>query len=158
MPKTPAGPRPDPMTREVDRLLAQLTRNGASREHQKDTQPVTGSGKRRFVGVARAADAPTRAELIGLWARLLLGVTFGAVMTQWPYPHGCDLPLAAYLSAVGMVIITGAWIAFSSWRLRSGLPHALALMLLFWGIVLTAEQALPRVGYAAEQAVWRCGH
>lgn len=157
MSKTPTGPRPDPMTREVDRLLAQLARNGSSPEPENDTKPVTHSGKRRFVGVARSGDAPTRAELIGLWGRLLLGVVLGAVMTQWPYPHRCGLALAGYLSAVTMVVVTGAWIAFSSWRLRSGMPHILALMLLFWGIVLTAERVLPRIGYAAEQATWRCG-
>ena len=157
MPKTPTGPRPDPMTREVDRLLAQLARNGSSPEREGDSPPVTSSGKRRFVGVARAMDAPTRRELIGLWARVLLGVVLGLVMTQWPYPHRCDLPLAGYLAAVSMVMVTGAWIAFSSWRMRSGVPHVLSLMLLFWGIVLTAEQLLPRIGYAAEQASWRCG-
>jgi len=157
MPKTPTGPRPDPMTREVDRLLAQLTRNSPGPERENGTLPVTNSGKRRFVGVARSTEPPTRAELMGLWARVLLCVGLGAVMTQWPYPHGCDLPLAVYLGAVAMVVIAGAWIAFASWRLRSGVPHILSLMLLFWGIVLTAEQTLPRIGYAAEQATWHCG-
>jgi len=55
-----------------------------------------------------------------------------------------------------MVMLAGGWIAVSSWRLRVGVVHTLALMLLFWGIVLAAEQALPRVGYAAERATWRC--
>jgi hypothetical protein len=40
--------------------------------------------------------------------------------------------------------------------MRSGVPHVLSLMLVFWGIVLTAEQLLPRIGYAAESATWRC--
>jgi hypothetical protein len=157
MPKTPTGPRPDPMTREVDRLLAQLARAGAGPERENGALSVTSSGKRRFVGVAHSTEAPTRADLIGLWARVLLGIALGAVMTQWPYPHGCDLPLAGYLGAVAMVVVAGGWIAFSSWRMRSGVPHVLSLMLVFWGIVLTAEQLLPRIGYAAEQAAWRCG-
>lgn len=155
MPKTPTGPRPDPMTREVDRLLAQLARVGGP-ERENGAPSVTNSGKRRFVGVARSGEAPTRADLIGLWARVVLGMALGAVMTQWPYPHGCDLPLAGYLAAVAMIVVAGGWIAFSSWRMRSGMPHVLSLMLVFWGIVLTAEQLLPRIGYAAEQATWRC--
>jgi hypothetical protein len=157
MPKTPTGPRPDPMTREVDRLLAQLARAGAGPERENGALPLTSSGKRRFVGVARSTEPPTQADLVGLWARLVLGVALGVVMTQWPYPHGCDLPLAGYLSATAMVVVAGGWIALSSWRMRSGVPHVLSLMLVFWGIVLIAEQLLPRIGYAAEQATWRCG-
>jgi hypothetical protein len=145
------------MTREVDRLLAQLARQGSGPERENGGPPVTHSGKRRFVGIARTTEPPTRADLIGLWARVCLGVLFGAVMTQWPYAHGCDLPLAGYLGAVAMVMLAGAWIAFSSWRLHSGPPHLLSLLLLFWGIVLAAEQLLPRIGYAAVQAHWRCG-
>jgi hypothetical protein len=34
--------------------------------------------------------------------------------------------------------------------------HILALVILFWGIVLAAEQVLARIGYAAERASWRC--
>jgi hypothetical protein len=33
----------------------------------------------------------------------------------------------------------------------------LSFILLFWGIVLAAEQLLPRIGYAAVTAGWRCG-
>ncbi len=77
-------------------------------------------------------------------------------MTQWPYPYGCGLPLLGYLGAVSTVLLTGAWIAFASWKLRSGVTHILSLILFFWGIVLAAEQLLPRIGYAADWASWRC--
>jgi len=53
-------------------------------------------------------------------------------------------------------MLTGAWIGFASWKLRSGLAHILSLILLYWGIVLAAEQVLPRIGYAADRASWRC--
>ncbi len=156
MPKTPTGPRPDPMTREVDRLLAQLSRHTSGPERQNGGPPVSHSGKRRFVGVARSTDPPTSGELVGLWARVCLCVILGAVMTQWPYAHACDLPLAGYLAAVVMVMLAGTWVALSSWRLHSGIPHVVSLMVLFWGIVLVAEQLLPRIGYAAERASWVC--
>jgi heme A synthase len=87
---------------------------------------------------------------------MLLGIALGGVMTQWPYPQSCGWPLAGYLGAVVTVIFTGAWIAFASWKLRNGLVHILSLILIFWGIVLSAEQLLPRIGYAADRANWAC--
>jgi hypothetical protein len=55
-----------------------------------------------------------------------------------------------------MVVLSGAWIGFASWRLRNGVVHLLGQLLVYWGIVLAAEQILPRIGYAAETASWRC--
>jgi hypothetical protein len=83
-------------------------------------------------------------------------MVLGGAITQWPYPHGCGLLLLEYLGAVAMVMVTGAWIAVASWRLRSEGAHILALLIVLWGIVLAAEQVLPRIGYAAERASWRC--
>ena len=87
---------------------------------------------------------------------MLLGIVLGGAITQWPYLHGCDLPLLGYLGAVAMVMVTGAWIAVVSWRLRSEVAHILALIIVFWGIALAAAQVLPRIGYAAAHANWRC--
>ena len=87
---------------------------------------------------------------------MLLGITLGVVMTQWPYPQSCGWPLAGYLGAVVTVIFSGAWIAFASWKVRSGFVHILSLILIFWGIVLAAEQLLPRIGYAADRVSWTC--
>jgi hypothetical protein len=81
---------------------------------------------------------------------------FGGAITQWPYPHGCGLPLLGYLGAVAMVMVAGAWIAVASWRLRNEVAHILALLIVLWGIVLAAERTLPRIGYAAERGSWHC--
>jgi hypothetical protein len=94
---------------------------------------------------------------VGLWARVLLGVVLGAVLTQWPYARACGWPLITYLGAVATVLITGGWIAVAAWKQRAAVAHALSLILLFWGIVLAAEQLLPRIGYAAKVATWQCG-
>jgi hypothetical protein len=94
--------------------------------------------------------------MLALWARVLLGIVLGGAMTEWPHPHGCGMHLLGYLGAVATVMLAGAWIAFASWKLRTGLPHILSLILVFWGIVLAAEQLLPRIGYAADRASWRC--
>jgi hypothetical protein len=60
------------------------------------------------------------------------------------------------MGAVAVVLLAGGWIAAVSWERRNGVVHILALVLLLWGITLTAERVLPRVGYAAEHAVWGC--
>jgi len=159
MPDTPRGSRLDPMSREVDRLLANLSSLGARQDlEQPPRHPNAAPPPRppRTGGAARPAGGSTRADRIALWARVVLGISLGGAMTQWPYPHACDLPLLGYLGAVAAVPLAGAWIAFASWRLRSGPPHVLSLILLFWGIVLAAEQVLPRIGYASERASWRC--
>jgi hypothetical protein len=159
MPMSPREPQPDPMAREVDRLLAGLATFGAQPERDdrpRGKAPSPGPATQRSVPRTRPNKGPTRGDRVALWARVLLGIVFGGVMTQWPYPYGCGLPLLWYLGAVAMVMVTGVWIAVASWRLRNGVAHILALVILFWGIVLAAEQVLPRTGYAAERASWRC--
>jgi hypothetical protein len=160
MPKSPSDRQPEPMAREVDRLLAQLANFGSqpvreprSRGETPASHPVA---RVKSSGVAPTRGNPTRGDLVALWARVLLGLALGGSMTQWPYPNGCGLPLLGYLGGILTVLLTGGWIAFASWKLRSGVTHILALILFFWGIVLAAEQLLPRIGYAADQASWRC--
>jgi hypothetical protein len=160
MSKPPRDHHRDPMAREVDRLLAQLTnpghpaaRNGGSRGDAPT--PILATFP-RAPGVAAAPTGASGDGAIALWARVVLGLALGGVMTQWPYAHGCGWQLAGYLGAVAMVMLAGGWIAFASWRQRSGPAHLLSLLLLYWGIVLAAEQLLPRLGYAADQASWGC--
>jgi len=160
MPKYPPGSKPDPMAREVDRLLARLENSGPRAAH--DHEPSRGNGTARQTTprkprmVVLSAHGPARRQLVALWAELLLAIALGGAITQWPYSHRCDLPLLGYFGAVALIMVAGGWIELSSWRLRTGLPHVLALTLLAWGLVLAAGQVLPRVGYAAEKATWRC--
>jgi len=159
---SPHGPRPDPMAREVDRLLANLSHGSpTSRPEARPPESVPAdtpapSTRRRPARTVRARNAPTRTDALALWCRLLLGVSLGLAMTQWPYPRGCGAPLLGYMGAVAVVMLAGGWIAVVSWERRNGAVHVLSLILLLWGITLTAERVLPRVGYAAEHAVWGC--
>jgi hypothetical protein len=140
------------MGREVDRLLAQLASSS-----RPASAPASRSGPQRGITrVFSSTPAPSRTDSIGLWARVALGAILGGLITQWPYPHACGWPLAGYLGAVGMVVLAGVWIAVVSWKLRSVTAHVLAFLLVFWGIALVAERVLPRTGYAAERASWRC--
>jgi hypothetical protein len=148
------------MAREVDRLLAGLANLGTQPDRDArplSTAPTPATAPRQSAPrVARSTEATTRRDHIALWARLLLGIVLGGMMTQWPYPHGCGLPLAEYLGAIAMVMVAGGWVAVASWSLRSAPSHILALLLLLWGIALAVGQVLPRIGYAAARLSWHC--
>src|SRR6476620_11624847 len=64
---------------------------------------------------------------LGVLLRLLLSVLLGVGILFWPYQARCGLGLAAYLAAVGVVVVSGAWSAVWSWRHRSGRAHSLSL-------------------------------
>ena len=156
MAKPPRQDRPDPLAREVDRLLASLRGVGREPEPAPSSPGGTPARRRTYVGGSRTLHPSTRRERVALWVEVVLGILLGAAMTQWPYGHACDLPLAAYLGAVTTVLLAAGWVTLASWRLHSGAAHILSLALLFWGTLLTAAQLLPRVGYAAERATWSC--
>lgn len=110
-----------------------------------------------------AAPAPRRTDAqVGArhrfftWVRLALGLAAGIAMTEWPYTHGCDLPLFFYLGGVAAVVAMAVASTASSWKTRSGLAHFLSIFLLLWGLMLAAREVLPRVGYAKQPATWLC--
>src|SRR5215208_3694825 len=121
MPKPSPGPKPDPMAVVVDRLLAQLP--------GLQSEPSTSGVRPRSAGQWTAVTPNTRAEpgsqsqVIGVWARVFLGLVLGAMMGGWPYLKSCGLPLAGYLGAVCTVILSGGWAAIAAWRRRAALAH-----------------------------------
>jgi len=147
------------MARVVDKLLRQLPGADPTLKGDPDDppprpqSPVT-SGVRP--AVPPRPTGPTTWDKVGVWARAAGGVAFGAALTQWPYRADCGWPLYGYLAAVFVVLLTAGWAAIAAWRLRMPAAHVLALVAGFWGIVLAAEQVLPRVGYAAESRAWSC--
>jgi hypothetical protein len=157
MPKPQDSSKPDPLAREVDRLLASLAGVGAKPDPAPDPRPqARGPKPRHAPPPARRRTDPTRQGLAALWARVALGVVLGTMITQWPYPHACGWGLLQYFGAVAMVMVTGAWIAVASWSRRHVTSHVLALLLILWGIALAAYEILPRVGYAALRWTWQC--
>ena len=160
MAKIPPDAQSDPMAREVDRLLAQLARNGPQVDNGRDAPPLQVSwraaGGRPSIAAAMRTRESARRHAFALWGRVVLGGALGFGLTQWPYPRECGWALFGYLGPVAMVVLSGAWIGFASWRLRNAAVHLLAQVLVYWGIVLAAEQILPRIGYAAETASWQC--
>ena len=101
-----------------------------------------------------------RTSTFAALARLALAVLVGVAILFWPYAARCGTGLAAYLGAVGVVVLAGAWSAVWTWRHRTARAHILSLLIVGWGLVLGAMEILPRAGYAIptpeHPAAWRC--
>jgi hypothetical protein len=80
------------------------------------------------------------------------------MLEAWPYQQACGLPLAGYLGSVVVLGLAALWAASAAWKRRAALAHVVALIILFYGILLAGAEVLPRIGYAAEQAHWQCEH
>lgn len=143
------------MAREVDQLLASLAGRRAQPDdaQRSDARPTPAP---RRASRPKTRSEATRGDLAALWARVGLGILLGGMITQWPYLHGCGLPLLEYFGAITMVIVAGGWIAVASWTRRHAPSHVLALLLIVWGMALAAYEILPRVGYAAQRWSWQC--
>ena len=165
----------DSLGLEIDRLIKTLP--GADPKLRGDPQDeektffgsrtVSPTGVQAGAGAAaggatastpadRAAIA-RRNEFIGAWLRTFAALGLSAAVLFWPYAHDCGLFLHLYLGVVAAVLVSGFWATWSAWRLHLAVAHALSLLVVFWGIVLAAEQLLPRIGYEAVEAAWRCG-
>lgn len=90
------------------------------------------------------------------WLRVGLGLLLAVAITQWPYPSACGFNLLVYLGAILTVSLAGLWSSVTSWQRRLGAAHVLSLLVLLWGLTLTARELLPRVGYAAQARTWTC--
>lgn len=147
------GPRDwDKELADIDKLI------------EKGPAPAQVPGKSPSRQVAKSPGAPSEGGRLAnfrysttmTWVRLILAALVGVGMTQWPYTHGCGMPLYGYLAAVGGVVIASFWSMVSSWKSRSSLAHGLSIVLLFWGFALAAREVLPRIGYARQAATWEC--
>jgi hypothetical protein len=101
-----------------------------------------------------------RTSTFAALARLSLAVLVGVAILFWPYTARCGAGLAAYLGAVGVVVLAGVWSSIWTWRHRTARAHILSLLIVVWGLVLGAMEILPRAGYAIptpeHPAAWRC--
>lgn len=143
------------MARVVDRLLAQLPglQGAPVHSHSSATRfPAVVGGST----VAPRLNDPSPSELIGVWLRVILGLSLGIMMSGWPYTTTCGLPLFGYLAAILTVMLTGVWAAVAAWKFRSGLAQIVALILTLYGLTLATAELLPRTGYALNQATWLC--
>lgn len=152
MAKPTPGREPDPMSGVVDRLLAQLPGLQGEPPAPRSAPRQTGiPGPTTYQFIPAAPE-----DLLGPWARLLLGLALGTMIAWWPYERSCGFPLIGYLGAILTIMLAGLWAAVSSWRYRASLAHIVSLVLVLYGIMLGAAELLPRTGYAVDHATWQC--
>src|SRR6185503_2078754 len=138
----------------VDKLLKKLP--GADPHLRGDRAKVSVSSV-PDVPHGRRTDAPATArDRLAVWGRVGLGLVLGGVLNQWPYGQNCGIALYLFMGAIVAVIVAGIWSAMWAWRRRMGIAHTVAILTTAWGAMLAADRILPRIGYAAVHASWRC--
>jgi hypothetical protein len=138
----------------VDKLLRQLP-------HADPTLGAAGAKPKRPPPSKRrpplSSGRPKRESTpLGVWVRVLVALAFGVASTQWPYRHDCGSAVAPYLFIVAMILVMAGWAAAGSWKHRLPVAHVVSLGLILWGLVLAAQDVLPRTGYAKAEGSWTC--
>jgi hypothetical protein len=163
--RKPTDLHDDAIAREVDKLLRKLP--GADPYLRGDPDPAV-SGPRQAVTSAstpgariRPGRAPhhrptTQIQRVAVWVRVVLAALLGVLVLQWPYAHACGLGLGLYLTSLSFIVLGGAWGGVWSWRYRMGLAHATSIVVICWGIALSAHEVLKRNGYAVVTRTWSC--
>ena len=147
----------DKELRKIDEQMERAARNPAPAGPAAVAAPTQrASAPLGAAGVA----IPLPTTTFGVYARLALATALGVGIAFWPYGARCGFGLAAYLAAVGAVIVGGGWSAIWTWRHRAARAHLLSLLLVVWGLLLAGIDVLPRTGYAvptvAHPASWGC--
>lgn len=139
---------------KIDRQLASISDDQlvAKSAAPAASSPASPSGPSN-AGIRPARGGPLN---WGVAIRVSLAVAVGAAVLFWPYAATCGPGLAGYLGAVASVVGAGMWAAVATWRARAPRAHALALVVVIWGMSLVAREVLPRIGYAAEARAWAC--
>ena len=152
----------------IDRQLASVSDEALLAQNQPPAAPAAPGRPAAVPPRAPAVGGPVIVEkprrrwaiVLGLLARLLLGVAAVVAVVLWPYEARCGLALAQYLAVVGVVGLAGIWTSVASWKHRAPLVHLLGLALVVTSGVFAAREVLPRVGYAMptleHPAIWAC--
>jgi hypothetical protein len=92
--------------------------------------------------------AKQRGAAIGAWARLILVFALFGALIMWPYATDCGGGLFSYIAVKAVIVASGLWVAFTTWRARLPKMHILSLLVALTGLILIAGDVLPRTGYA----------
>jgi hypothetical protein len=137
----------------VNSLIRKLRPYDPSFSSTSSTERTSAFGAKP-ISRMRPIKAPMSSAAV--WSCVGLGVLLGAALPQWPYAKSCGWWLALYMAAVEIVVVAGLWGARVSWKSRLGFAHVIAVCTIIWGLALTAQEVLPRVGYAKVRLAWRC--
>ena len=140
-------------SRDWDKELAKLDKQleSVSDSQLFPEKPGARPSQQAQVAADRAATSSWPAIL-----RLVLSVALGVGILFWPYANRCGVGLSGYLVAVAAVVGSGVWSAVWTWKHRTGRAHALSILLIVWGLILGAQDVLPRIGYAKQSLPWSC--
>src|SRR3954468_9256699 len=104
MPKpSPSQGQPDPMSGVVDGLLAHLP--GLQGEPIVSRPVFRPGSSAAIVATPNRGEASTARQWLGVWTRVLLGLTLAVMIAGWPYGHSCGLSLSGYLAVVMTVTL-----------------------------------------------------
>ena len=116
-------------------------------EREYDTHGA--SGKR--ASAERLAAPPLSPEELtnGAMLRIGLSLAISIGIVFWPYTHDCGSGLFWFLGAAVIVVVGGMWSVFWTWRSRMPRAHALSLVIVLWGLAVSATQVVPRTSSVA---------
>lgn len=96
----------------------------------------------------------------GVWMRLTVVMILVGSVNFWPYARTCGTGLFGFLAAATLIIAGGLWVSGLTFKHRMPRAHATALVVVLWGLVLVADEVLPRTGYAHTDPLdpprWSC--
>jgi hypothetical protein len=130
-------------------------------EREYDTHGASGDPRRK--SAERFASTTLSPEEWTNGAMLRIGLSFAAAvgLVFWPYTRDCGSGLFWFLGAAAAVVIGGLWSVFWTWRGRMPRAHAFSLVIVLWGLTVSAGQVLPRtrlLSFSSSEIVrvWFC--
>ncbi|HEU4563371.1 MAG TPA: hypothetical protein VFS05_01935 [Gemmatimonadaceae bacterium] len=154
---------------KIDKQLAsipdeELVRMNAPQQGKRALPPTAAAGTAPAMAPAsRTVERPpTRGWAVYLRVLVTLALAVGILF--WPkaiYPIRCGPNLFLYVGVTGLISLAGIWSAVWTWRHRAAAAHVVSLIVTLWGLLLAAQQILPRAGYARPDlgtpTTWLCG-
>jgi hypothetical protein len=149
---------------KIDKQLASISDEELRRAGTPAPVPAAqGGGAPKAPGTGAPVAMPARRPW-GAYLKVLVALGLGVGILFWPkelYPIRCGVNLMLYMAGTGVITLAGVWSAVSTWRHRLAAGHVVSLGVTLWGLVLAAQQALPRLGYARPDlgipTTWLCG-
>ncbi len=130
-------------------------------EREYDTHGASGKPGRNSADRLTAPSFSPEELTNGAMLRIGLSLAVGVGIVFWPYTHDCGSGLFWFLGAAVVVVVGGLWSVFWTWRGRMPRAHALSIVIVLWGLALSATEVVPRTPYmassaAATSARWFC--